>query len=157
MYVRELTNFFTQEATVSSCQPTRLKLWAESFGQQPVWWVTNIQSILDCNFTPFQYISLIHDWNSLSNLSSLPKKQPATTWDPIQLLQRTLHPIMNSKTKILYDNTTDKSLLLIKGNSGEEINKKKCAKSDHIEQILIIPSWNKTIRRNWKEIETKKR
>jgi len=31
---------------------------------------------------------------------------------------------MNSKTKIVYENTTDKSLLLIKGNSGEEINKK---------------------------------
>ena len=56
MYVTELTSFFAQEATVSSCQPTRLKLWAESFGQQPVWWVTNIQSILDCNFTPFQYL-----------------------------------------------------------------------------------------------------
>ena len=112
MYVRELTNFFTQEATVSSCQPTRLKLWAKSFGQQPVWWVTNIQSILDCNFTPFQYISLIHDWNSLSNLSSLPKKQPATIWDLIQLLQRTLHPIMNSRTKIVYKNTTEKVCFL---------------------------------------------
>merc|ERR1719370_2332834 len=81
-------NCQTQEATVSSCQPTRLKLWAESFGQQPV-----------CS----------------------PKRQPATTWDPIQLLQRTLHPIMNSKTKIVYDNTTDKKVCLL---SREIVQKK---------------------------------
>merc|ERR1712107_903078 len=37
---------------------------------------------------------------------------PATIWDLIQLLQRTLHPIMNSRTKIVYKNTTEKVCFL---------------------------------------------
>ena len=95
----------------------------------------------------FYTIDVLHNWNSLSNISSLPKRQPATTWDPIQLLQRTLHLIMNSRTKVAYVNTTEKVWFLSRGMVQKKLTK-NCVKSDHIEQILIIPSWNKTIRKD---------